>query len=94
VPRPKIKLNSAGIAAMLQSDEVSVAVTGLAESVMANVALPAPHNSRMDVEVDSYTTDRAASAVTIAHAGGLGVEAKYGVLGRAAAAAGLQVRRR
>lgn len=90
----KIRLDRGGMRAMLQSDEVAAAVSDVADGVMANVDLPPQHAHRVDVEVDTYTTDRAAAAVTLAHAGGLGIEAKYGVLARAASAAGLQVKRR
>lgn len=43
------------------------------------------------VEVRSYTTDRAAAAVTIVHPAGIAMEAKHGTLRRAAAAEGLEV---
>ncbi|ADG97631.1 conserved hypothetical protein [Segniliparus rotundus DSM 44985] len=43
------------------------------------------------VQVDAYTTDRQAAAVVLAHPAGLAVEAKHGVLTRAAKDAGLQV---
>lgn len=90
----KIKLDHAGIGAMLRSPEVAAAIGAQTSAVRGNVTLPAHHADRMPVKTESYTTDRAAGAVTIAHAGGLGVEAKYGVLVRAASAAGLEVRAR
>jgi hypothetical protein len=46
------------------------------------------------VIVDDYTTDRAASAVTIAPPAGLPLQAKYGSLTKAAGSAGLEVTER
>jgi len=45
-----------------------------------------------DVIVRSYTTDRAAAAVSIAHPAGLAMQAKHGALTKAAASLGLEVK--
>lgn len=45
------------------------------------------------IQVYSYTTDRAAAAVTLAHPAGLGMQAVHGVLTTAAASVGLDVNR-
>lgn len=89
---PKIRLDHAGIAEVLRSEEVHTVIDGYADRT-AGAALMDPATVRIDidVDVDSYTTDRAAASVTLAHPAGVPVEAKYGVLTRAAAAAGLQV---
>ncbi|WP_329105508.1 hypothetical protein OG792_32825 [Micromonospora sp. NBC_01699] len=91
--RSKLKLDHSGIEAVLKSAEVAAEIGDLAESVRAEVAAhPAVTKHKMTVRVSTYTTDRAAAAVDIAHPGGLGAQAKYGVLTRAAGAAGLEVR--
>lgn len=48
--------------------------------------------SDAQVIVRSYTTDRAAAAVSIAHPAGLAMQAKHGALTKAAASLGLEVR--
>lgn len=86
----RIRLDHAGMAEMLKSEPVAAAVRDLAEQVAAELVTPD------DVEplVDSYTTDRAATAVTVPHAAALAYQAKYGMMTRAAAAVGLEVRER
>lgn len=82
-------LDHAGIAEFLKSDELGVAVAQLAQEIADNVdAQGAP------VVVDTYVTDRQAASVTIADASGALLQAQDGVLTRAAAAAGLEVRAR
>lgn len=46
----------------------------------------------LPVRVQSYTTDRAGAAVVLAHPAGAAVQAKHGVLTKAAAELGLDVR--
>lgn len=88
----KIRLDHGGMAEMLGSPEVAAEILAKASEVQG---IAEWHQSvarhRMPVERESYETDRAAEAVTIAHAGGKGVEAKYGALAEAARAAGLEV---
>jgi hypothetical protein len=48
----------------------------------------------VETEVIHYTTDRASAAVDMDHPAGVAIEAKYGVLKKAARAAGLKVRAR
>ncbi|RLK22639.1 hypothetical protein DER29_0477 [Micromonospora sp. M71_S20] len=88
----KIRLDSKGIAALLKSAGFAAAVATKAAEVETLVS--AHHSVRrhgMPVEREAYVTDRAAQEVTIAHPGGLPVQAKYGALTQAAAAAGLEV---
>lgn len=47
-----------------------------------------------EVVVDDYETDRQATAVTIKHPGGRGMEAKHGSVTRAAASVGLTVKQK
>lgn len=81
--RPKFKIDHAGMAEILNSAEVAQAVHAVAEKAAAEARGSATvQRHEAEVVVDDYTTDRAASSVTIAHPGGLGMEAKYGVLSR------------
>lgn len=93
--RSDIRLDHAGIAAVLKSSGMAALVASAAEGV-ASSARQAPELARHEarVEVSTGTTDRAAASVTIAHPGGLGMQAKHGTLTRAAGAAGLDVTER
>lgn len=98
---PNVRLNHAGIAAILKSSEMQALVEGAAEEIAANVRaqgitvgafkggageIPLP------VTVSTTTTDRAHASVVLAHPAGTAVQAKHGALTRAAAAAGLDVK--
>jgi len=85
-----IKLDSAGIGQVLRSPEVGAVVAATAAAVRTAAAALLPPGT--DVVVDSYTTDRAAASVTIRDAQGKKWQARDGVLTRAAAAQGLEVR--
>ena len=81
---PKIRIDSKGMRELLLS--LRAEVRAAADAVASNVdARGKP------VEVRAYTTDRAAASVSIAHPAGLAIQAKYGALTKAAAAAGLEV---
>lgn len=88
-----IKLDSGGMRAMLSSGPVAAAINSLAQSVASSIDVEA-HDGPVPVRVGQYTTDRAAASVSLAHPAGLPLEAKYGVLAKAAGAAGLEVRSR
>ena len=81
-----VRLDRKGIREVLLTGFVDE-INELAEDIAANVRLA--HD--VDVEVDAYTTDRGAAAVTIADARGMFLQASDGALTRAAAAAGLEV---
>jgi hypothetical protein len=87
----KLRLDRPGIAEVLQSAAVAAVIEGAAQSAAGNVSETARNGDAIPVKVSTYTTDRAAAAVTLAHPAGLGIEAKRGSLSRAAAAAGLEV---
>lgn len=92
MPSPSIRLDHAGIGAMLKSHAVAAAIAERAIAVRSAVAgHESVRRNKMRVRVRFYETDRAAAAVTIAHPGGLAVEAKYGALVKAAADADLEV---
>lgn len=88
--RANFRRDSAGIAAILKSGGVATAVHELAEQIAGDVRA----HTDAEVVVDDYQTDRAASSVTIRDMRGRILEARDGILTRAAAANGLEVRRR
>lgn len=91
----KITIDYAGIGEILKSREMAAAIDDLADDIAAGVRDGiADPDIAAAVGVESYTTDRAAAAVTIAHPAGLAIQAKHGALTRAAAAAGLDVKAR
>jgi hypothetical protein len=84
------RLDRDGIARWLKSAEATKGVNRTA----AKVSAEARALTDLPITVRSYTTDRAAAAVTIAHPAGMAEQAKHGTLTRAAGTAGLQVRGR
>lgn len=86
-----IKLESKGVLQVLKSSEVADAVEDYARRIAASVTGQQPG---ADVVVDNYTTDRAASSVTIRDARGRLWQVRDGILTRAASSAGLEVKAR
>lgn len=86
--RVKFKRDRQGIAQFLRSSEVAGVVRSAANQVAAGIDKPA------EVQVTDYTTDRAASAVTIVDGRGRVWQVRDGVLTRAVAQAGLEMRDR
>lgn len=93
-----VRLDSAGIARVLKGAEMAALVGSAANEIAQNVR---DQGIRVDdddvplpVEVSSYTTDRAAASVAIAHPSGVAVQAKHGALSKAASAAGVSIRSR
>lgn len=87
-----IRLDSRGITQILKSRGVAAAVHDLTEEVATAVRSQVPDAE--DVVVDDYITDRAASSVTIRDARGREWQIRDGVLTRAAASAGVEVKSR
>jgi hypothetical protein len=88
----KIRLDRDGIAEMLRSAPVEAAVLAKAEMVQRLTAAARTVAKRdAPVWVGAHETDRAAATVTIAHAGGMAMEAKHGPLTKAARAVGLDI---
>lgn len=85
------RLDHAGVAEILRSSEVRDAVHGLAEEIADAARSQQPG---ADIVVDDYTTDRAASSVTIREPQAMTWQVRDGILTRAAAAAGLEVTER
>jgi hypothetical protein len=98
--RSKVRRNSRGIEQVAKSREVRAEVNKLAERVADAVRAQGiyvegvPGDVPLPVEVVEQTTDRARAQVRIAHASGKAVQAKHGVLTKAAAQAGLDVKAR
>lgn len=82
----KITINREGMIEMLKSEDTARALTTAAEGIAGRVRLPARHQGRVPVRVNAPHMARfsAASSVSLAHAAGLPIEAKYGSLRRAA----------
>lgn len=78
--------------ALLKDPGIAAEVNDLAHRVAAGAAHTTQAGIELPIVVDEYTTDRRAASVTIAHPAGLAAQAKYGVLTKAAAAVGLEVR--
>lgn len=93
----KVRLDHAGLAAVLKSGEVRAMVAAATEEVAANARSQGvmvegePGDVPLPVETQVVTTDRAHGIVTLAHPSGESVQAKHGTLTAAAAAAGLEV---
>jgi hypothetical protein len=89
-----VRLDHRGLGSVLKSGEMAEVVEGVADRVADNVAsqgLTTEAGATVTAEVTGYTTDRAAAAVTIDGPWGLPMQARHGVLTKAAAAAGLEV---
>lgn len=84
----QIKLNRKGIQEILKV-RMRKPIDELADRIAANVDVGSVSDA--PVQVRSYTTDRAAASVTIAHAAGIAIEAKHGALRKAAASQGFEV---
>lgn len=80
------KRDAAGWKTLLKTPAVKALVHRAAQDVASNITKPG------DVVVDDYVTDRAASSVTIRDVRARIWQARDGVLTRAAAAEGLEVR--
>lgn len=85
----RIDLDSGGMEEVLKT-LMRPSVEAAAKAVASNVKVGSV--TEAEILTDSYTTDRAAVAVVIAHPAGLALQAKYGSLTKAAAAAGLEVK--
>jgi hypothetical protein len=83
-------LDRSGMADIAKSDQIRKLVREAAREVAGH----ARDATDLPVETSERTTDRAVVDVTIAHPAGAATQAKYGVLTRAAARAGLDVRSR
>lgn len=79
-------------AEVLKGQDVADMVAEFASTVADNVRASLPAGT--DVVVDRYVTDRAAASVTIRDAMGKLWQVRDGVLTRAAAAAGVEVKAR
>ncbi|UYL87616.1 hypothetical protein SEA_VRESIDENCE_11 [Arthrobacter phage VResidence] len=98
---PRIRLDSAGIAEVLNRAAVANLVEDKASAVSAALGTPTASGRTLPVKTRFRTASggrlkgsRPAVDVTIADPAGLAVEAKRGYLVRAAASAGLQVVRK
>ncbi|MGW1998560.1 hypothetical protein [Embleya sp. NPDC001921] len=89
-PSWEFRLDYAGIREILRGDDVRRLVDGVADEIATRVRASVPADA--PVEVRRYTTDRGAATVAIADARAMGWQARDGVLTRAAAGVGLEVK--
>lgn len=88
-----VKIDREGIRALLKSSEVGAHIDTVADGVAERARNHSSVRDHiMDVETDSGVSDRVRAVVTIMHPGGLGVQAKHGVLSKAVADSGLTFR--
>ena len=96
-----VRLDHAGIAALLKSTEMHRLVQDAAEDIAEKVraqdievgSFKGGHGEiPLPVEVEVTTTDRAHASVVLAHPAGIAVQAKHGALTKAAAEVGLEVK--
>jgi len=86
-----INLDYEAIGKILQ-ETCAKPINTIALKVAANAAANPDMLPDATVTVRQFTTDRAIAVVRVNHPAGLALEAKYGILARAAAAEGLEVR--
>jgi hypothetical protein len=84
------RLDAAGVREILRGEEVRDLIDGKAQEVADNVK--ALVDSGTPIEVRKYTTDRGAASVVVADVRAMAWQARDGILTRAAAFAGLEVR--
>ncbi|MFI6032953.1 hypothetical protein ACIBBD_01985 [Streptomyces sp. NPDC051315] len=82
------RLDAAGVREVLRSDEVRQMVDQAAEDVRARIRAKLPPGT--SVTLRTYTTDRGAASVTIAHVQGMGWQARDGVITRSVSEAGFE----
>lgn len=90
----RVKLDRKGIGALLKTGGIPNTINRTARGIAASITLPSDSPDDAEVVVEPYVTDRGAAAVVVKHPKALGLEAKYGLLSRAAASAGFTVRRK
>lgn len=86
----KFELDIAGVREVLRGQEVRDLIDGYAQKVADNLKAVVP--SGVPIEVRKYTTDRGAATVVVADVRGMAWQARGGIVTRAAAAAGLEVK--
>jgi hypothetical protein len=86
----EFRLDYDGVKEILKGDDVRKAVDDLADGIAARVRADVPADA--PVEVRRYTTDRGAATVAITDRRAMGWQARDGVLTRAAASVGLEVK--
>jgi|SRR5690606_4415160 len=107
--RARVRLDSRGLAQVMQSAGMTAATRTATEAIAAaaraqgrTTTSEAQESSGTELPIDATTRPvtrsprirdaRHMGLITITHPAGLGMEAKHGVLSRAAAAAGFRVR--
>ena len=85
-----LRLDHAGISRILKSDDMDRVIGKPADRIEARVREMVDDD--MPVNQVAYTTDRRARSIAIAHPSGVAFQVRHGVMTRAAAAEGLEVK--
>lgn len=88
--RIDFRLDHEGVREILAGPQLRLLVDGVAEEIAAHVRTQVP--TGVPVEVRRYTTDRGAASITVRDVRAMAWQARDGLLTRAAAASGLEVR--
>ncbi|MGJ3228917.1 hypothetical protein ACQEUV_26710 [Micromonospora aurantiaca (nom. illeg.)] len=86
----EVEVDFAGIGEIARGDDVRQMVNQATEQIASRVR--ALVGDDVPVTVSEYTTDREAASITIADRRGIALQAKHGVLTRAAGSVGADVR--
>lgn len=86
-----LRVDYAGVGTVLKGPDVSVLVRETATAV-AEFVPDTVDGEYLETVVEEYATDRASAQVLVKHPYAAAMQAKYGILTRAAGAAGLEVR--
>lgn len=84
----KYHRDSKGLAEILKSAEVAKEIGELSEIVAGQIEA----STGSEVVIDEYVTDRAAASLLLLDRNAMALQAKFGVMTRAAAAVGLEVK--
>jgi hypothetical protein len=90
--RVTFELDRAGVQEVLKSPGVRAVVDEAAQQIAERVRADVPPD--VEVEVRPYSTDREAASITIRDVRGMAWQARRGVLTRAAAGIGAEVKER
>lgn len=87
----ELRIDGAGIGEILRGSEMRGVIDGLAAAIAGDVR---EYDEDAEATVNSYTFDRAAASVAFLHPRSMDLQARDGVLTRAAARQGLEVKAR
>ncbi|GAA2230231.1 hypothetical protein N1031_06925 [Herbiconiux moechotypicola] len=91
----KVRIDSAGAREILKWASLGSLTVDVAQKIADSAEHTTSRGVEMPIEVyERDVTDRVGANVVIAHPAGMAVEAKYGILARAATDAGIEMKAR